>query len=91
MNNTSLPCTCIELVNLKLVETNTRIRLPMHGPQLPFVVTEKLDPVRRGSPVSVFCTYCPFCGAKAVLTLQSRQDILEVNVNDNLTSGDESA
>ena len=57
-------CECIKRVNEKLAEHNTRIEVPWIGPQLPFVTTIKLDEKKRGKPVRMFATHCPFCGEK---------------------------
>ena len=43
-------CDCISTVNKMLADHNTRITLPMIGPRLPFVQTEKLDEKKRGKP-----------------------------------------
>jgi hypothetical protein len=61
---TNLVCVCILTVNKMLAEHNTRITLPMVGPQLPFVQTEKLDERKRGKPLFMFASCCPFCGEK---------------------------
>jgi hypothetical protein len=57
-------CGCIERTNAFLADHNTRITLPMLGPQLPFVLTEKVDDKKRGKPAFLFATYCPLCGEK---------------------------
>jgi hypothetical protein len=57
-------CDCISTVNAMLSDHNTRITIPLIGPQLPFVQTEKLDEKRRGKPSFMFASFCPFCGEK---------------------------
>jgi hypothetical protein len=57
-------CDCIKTTNAHLLQHNTRIMLPMLGPQLPFVETMKVDSKKRGLPVKMFASYCPFCGEK---------------------------
>jgi hypothetical protein len=57
-------CDCMDEVNAKLAERNTKIELPWFGPQLPRVITMKLDDKKRGKPMGMFCTFCPFCGEK---------------------------
>ncbi|WP_439392580.1 hypothetical protein ACRQ5Q_24470 [Bradyrhizobium sp. PMVTL-01] len=51
-------------VNEKLAEHNTKIELPLIGRQQPFVSTIKLDDKKRGKPILVFASFCPFCGEK---------------------------
>lgn len=57
-------CECILTVNQELAQHNTRIHMPIIGPKIPFVETIKVDEKRRGKPVRMFATYCPFCGEK---------------------------
>jgi hypothetical protein len=57
-------CDCIEKANAHLAQHNTKIMFPMIGPQLPFVETIKIDSKKRGLPVKMFASYCPFCGDK---------------------------
>ena len=57
-------CDCIERVNAKLAESNTKIMLPWFGLQRPFIESMKLDEKKRGKPTKVFATFCPFCGSK---------------------------
>lgn len=57
-------CECIETVNAELAPRNTKIVIPMFGPQRPFVETCKLDDKKRGKPVGLFASFCPFCGVK---------------------------
>ena len=64
-------CNCVTEINEKLTEAghNTRIKTPLiltksldlRGTKLE-IVTEKADRNVRKKPVSVFSTYCPFCG-----------------------------
>ena len=62
-------CDCIKTVDEKLNEAghNTRIKLPLMiggGAERPMVETEKADRDVRKKPISVFATFCPFCGDK---------------------------
>lgn len=57
-------CDCIKTANAFLADRNTRITLPLFGPQRPFVQTEKLDDKKRGKPSFMFANHCPFCGEK---------------------------
>ncbi|UQD69244.1 hypothetical protein JEY40_24830 [Bradyrhizobium japonicum] len=57
-------CDCIEKTNTHLAQHNTKIMLPWVGPKLPFVETIKLDEKKRGKPVKMFASHCPFCGEK---------------------------
>lgn len=66
-------CDCVETINEKLAEAglNTRIKVPMLlsndlkvGAKKLQVVTEKADVSVRKHPVSVFTSFCPFCGEK---------------------------
>ncbi len=62
-----MSCECIAEVNKKLAERNTQILLPMFvmkGPVVPFVETRKLNEKKRGKPVAMFASFCPFCGLK---------------------------
>ena len=57
-------CGCIARIDARLAEHNTKIELPWFGPQLPRIITMKKDEKKRGKPMGVFATYCPFCGTK---------------------------
>lgn len=61
---TDNPCACIAEVDDFLKAKNTKILLPMFGLQRPFVETVKADDKKRGKPVSMFASFCPFCGVK---------------------------
>ena len=64
-------CDCIEAVNKKLSEknVNTQIKVPLllnsnmsaQGSKVQ-IVTEKENSDVRKKPISVFSSYCPFCG-----------------------------
>ncbi len=62
------PHDCVQRVNEKLREHNTQLHTaysltdPMR--ELIHIKTTKLDPTQRGRPLSLFATYCPFCGEK---------------------------
>lgn len=62
-----MACNCIETVDAKLAERNTRIMLPImlgrdQTPR-PMIVTDQIVS-GRGKPKAcgMFATYCPFCG-----------------------------
>lgn len=57
-------CNCMATVDIKLAEHNSKIELPWFGPQLPRIITMKVDQKKRGKPIGVFATFCPFCGDK---------------------------
>jgi len=57
-------CKCIAEINEKLAAHNTKIELPMLGLQQPFVSTTKIDTKKRGKPVMMFASFCPFCGQR---------------------------
>jgi hypothetical protein len=68
-------CNCIEIVNDKLKERNTRLTIPMifsaeYDPPRPpslLIQTEQIE-TGRGKPkaVGMFASHCPFCGKKFV-------------------------
>lgn len=58
-------CDCIDAVNAKLAEHNTQLEINLLArPVHVMVATCKLvwGPPRRGKPVLMAATYCPFCG-----------------------------
>ena len=60
-------CECIEKVEAKLAEKNTRLHLAFSCSGEPTKVmlgTEKIDSKVRGKPVNLISAYCPFCGVK---------------------------
>lgn len=62
-------CNCIEQVDAKLSERNTRITLPiMLGADQtarPMIVTEQVETGRgKSKAVGMFASFCPFCGAE---------------------------
>lgn len=63
-----MTCVCVETVDAELVKHNSRLHLPMFvmggSKPKPFVETIKLDEKKRGKPVKMFATFCPFCGVK---------------------------
>lgn len=64
-----MTCKCAETVNSKLVEHNTRLTQAIvfgdRDDDCLMLVTEQIEK-GRGKPkaVSMFLTYCPFCGTK---------------------------
>ncbi|CAD7023301.1 hypothetical protein REJC140_00160 [Pseudorhizobium endolithicum] len=66
-----MTCTCIETVNEKLAERNTRLTLPLvfgrkpGEPERLMIVTEQIETGRgKAKAVGMFATCCPFCGVK---------------------------
>lgn len=64
-----MTCECITTVDAMLAERNTRIALPiMLGADQtarPMIVTEQIETGRgKQKAVSMFATFCPFCGVK---------------------------
>ena len=64
-------CNCNEKVNSKLSDHNTVLDIPFtvsSGLGLGFgkvkIVTAKKDSKVRKKPVTVFASFCPFCGEK---------------------------
>ena len=61
-------CECVKKMNeaLDKKELNTVIDAPLFisGPDRVTIATAKKDPRKRGKPVSVHSSYCPFCGEK---------------------------
>lgn len=62
-----MTCNCIDIVDAKLAERNTRIMLPIifGGDQTPrpMIVTEQIEKGRgKKKAVGMFATFCPFCG-----------------------------
>lgn len=61
-------CGCIEIIEAKLAERNTRIMFPiMLGPdqtRRPMIETEQIEKGRgKKKAVGLFASHCPFCGA----------------------------
>lgn len=65
-----MSCNCIAEVNEALKAHNTRLDIPMllSGYSLTArkvaIATEKIDRKKRGNPVTVQGSYCPFCGQR---------------------------
>lgn len=62
-------CGCVELVNEKLKERNTRLTQAIvfgkHNHDSLMVETAQLEKGRgKEKAVAMFLTYCPFCGVK---------------------------
>lgn len=62
-------CTCIAAINDHLKPHNTQLVVsfslaPQDAPELPVISTEKIDTKKRGRPMNVVPTFCPFCGGK---------------------------
>jgi hypothetical protein len=59
-------CNCVDVANKALREKNTQIEpIITFGSKLDCSIgirTSKVDKSRRGNPVVVMATYCPFCG-----------------------------
>lgn len=65
MSKATSSCNCIEVVDAKLAERNTRlvqaITLRPWGTRL-MIATEIIEKKRGARPVGMFPTFCPFCG-----------------------------
>lgn len=60
-------CDCNTKMNEQLAAHNTILDTPWYPPELQgvtFVRTDKLETGKRGKPISVLATFCPFCGEK---------------------------
>lgn len=59
-------CSCIETINADLAARamNTKVELPLIGPQKAMVRTAKADEKARKKPAILFASHCPFCGEK---------------------------
>ncbi len=59
---------CVARINALLVERNTQISTGISfsepARELIQVGTAKLDPGKRGKPITFYATFCPFCGQK---------------------------
>lgn len=64
-----MTCKCIEEVNAKLAERNTRLHEPWiigdDKTRRLFIETEQIETGRgKAKATAMFSTYCPFCGVK---------------------------
>lgn len=66
-----MPCKCIEQMDAKLAEHNTRLQVTFGFPRdgspsyiRPFLGTEKIESRKRVGPALALPSYCPFCGTK---------------------------
>lgn len=71
-----MACSCIEIVDAKLAERNSRIMLPiMFGDdqtKRPMIVTEQIEKGRgKAKAVGMFATFCPFCGVELKASARS--------------------
>lgn len=64
-----MTCTCIAEMDAKLSLHNTRIAVTLGFPRdgspsfiRPTLLTEKIEPRKRGKSVIAVPTFCPFCG-----------------------------
>lgn len=61
-------CDCIKDVNAKLADRNTRLTeaLVLGNRSAPTIMlqTEVIERKRGAKPISMFLSYCPFCGEK---------------------------
>jgi hypothetical protein len=65
-----MPCTCIEEMNVKLVDYNTKLCLTFGWTKdgntftRPHIETEKIEKRMRKGPAVAVATFCPFCGER---------------------------
>ena len=64
-----MACDCIETMNAKLAEHNTRIMIPItfgaDQTVRPMIETVQIESGRgKQKAVGLFATFCPFCGVK---------------------------
>lgn len=64
-------CNCIEVMDTKLAEHNTRLGVTMAFPRngspaytLPHIHTEKVEKRQRKGPALAIPNFCPFCGTR---------------------------
>ena len=63
-----MPCNCIDEMNAKLAEQNTKLGLTFGWTRdgmtftRPHIETEKIEKRVRKGPVIAVATFCPFCG-----------------------------
>ena len=60
-------CDCTDVLGRQLADHNTRLAYTIvvqsgSLTQLPTILTEKIDTRRRGRPMALVPSYCPFCG-----------------------------
>lgn len=55
---------CYAKIDKKLAESNTRLVRNLLRPNELVVATEKADKSNRMRALTVFASYCPFCGEK---------------------------
>ena len=55
-------CECHKKLNGLLEQYNTKLTLPIFGPQRVIIETMKIDDKKRTKPKVLFATFCPFCG-----------------------------
>lgn len=62
-------CDCIGTIDKLLADkgTNTQLVVGLNlkgGPSLAMLATRKVNRSQRKGPVSMYATYCPFCGQR---------------------------
>ena len=61
--HTKGPCSCMSDTNKMLGEEhNTILAFTFGTPSRAVISTMKLDPSKRGKPVAMIASFCPFCG-----------------------------
>jgi len=56
-------CDCVDQIDAKLADRNTKLNLEVFSERC-VVESMKIDSKKRGAPVRVLASYCPFCGKK---------------------------
>lgn len=57
-------CDCLEGINEKLAEHNTEVVITWYPIVRPLIETAKIDSKKRGKPMLVAASFCPFCGVE---------------------------
>ena len=67
-------CDCIGNVDKFLSNVNTEVVVNMSDEKRVKLATQRVNRSRRKGPVSLYATYCPFCGQKYEIELEDTLD-----------------